>query len=123
SSYGACSARRCLPTAWRRLASRAEVGAPVHEVLAHHGRTAPRARQPGPSVDIERTVEVSGGAVDVDVEGVERRPSLLERVGHHVTRMVQDLDHRRQGGGPGSATAVDAGAPERLVGVDVADAG
>src|SRR5699024_1273330 len=76
-----------------------------------------------PSVDIERTVEVSGGAVDVDVEGVERRPSLLERVGHHVTRMVQDLDHRRQGGGPGSATAVDAGAPERLVGVDVAGAG
>ena len=73
-------------------------------------------------VGVQRPVEVAGLAVDVDVERVEGRAALRQRVGHHVARVPDELAHLGGGEPVARTLAVDAGAPQRLVGVDVADA-
>ena len=73
------------------LAPRAPVRRPVHERLAHHGRAAARARQPGPPVGVQRVREVSGCPVDVDVLRVEARAALGERLGEHLAHGGEEL--------------------------------
>ena len=51
------------------------------------------AGTPGLAVGGERAVEVARGAVDVDVERVEARAALAERLAHHLGRVVEHL-HR-----------------------------
>src|SRR2546421_12451712 len=72
-----------------RLAARARVGRPVHERLAPDRAAAPGAGQALLAVDGERTVEVAGLAVDVDVERVERGAAGPQRVVHHLGRRGQ----------------------------------
>ena len=87
------------------------------------GSAAPVARLALAAVGVQRAVEVAGLAVDVDVERVERRPALAERLGHDVAGLVEHLADLLRGQPVPRPVAVQPGPPERLVGVDVADAG
>src|SRR5689334_19092623 len=55
----------------------------VHELLPPHDRTTPAARLTLAAVGVQRSLEVARFAVDVDVQRVERRPALAQRLGHH----------------------------------------
>ena len=74
------------------------------------------------AVDGEEAGEVAALPVDVDVERVEGRAALGQRLPQHVADAVEQVGDLAAGelvGGPG---AVQPRAPQRLVGVDVADA-
>src|SRR5688500_606020 len=64
-------------------ATRAEVGRPVHEGDPPDRRAAAPARLALLAVGIQRAVEVARLPVDVDVEGVEGRATLGQRLPHH----------------------------------------
>src|SRR5699024_8436541 len=66
------------------LADGAEERRAVRERLAAQGRAAPRARFALPPVGVETSGEVTGLAVDVDVERVEARAAHHEGLGHDV---------------------------------------
>ena len=106
-----------------RLAARAVERRAVHELLPADHRPAAPARQALAAVRVQRAVEVARLAVDIDVQRVERRAALRQRVAHHLggtvehKRAVADAVSDRRDPG-----AVDLRAPQRLVGVDVADA-
>src|SRR4029077_11883359 len=104
------------------LAAGARERRAVHEVLAPDGRAAPRAGAPGLAAGGQRAVEVARGAVDVDVERVEARAALAERLAHHRGCVVEQLADARLGERARDPLAVQLRAPQRLVGVDVADA-
>ncbi len=127
------SVSRKLPPVWRGLRGGRGLARfwltpwaverrPVHELLPSHHRAAAPARLALASVGVQRSLEVPGFAVDIDIERVERRAALAQRVGHHLRRRIQQLaeplaaQRRRQ---PGS---VDLDAPQCLVGIDVPDA-
>src|SRR6188472_3154765 len=110
------------PSAAQLLAMRTVVTRPVHERDTHDRVPAPRARLAGASVGIERVREVARLTVHVDVLRIETRPALGQRLledGAHVRE--QPID-RSRGEGAGGCLGMDAGEPESLVGVDVADA-
>src|SRR3954471_16150784 len=69
---------------WARLAFRAVERRAVHELLPPHHRTAAPARLAFAAVGVQRPLEVAGLAVDVDIQRIERRAALAERVGHHL---------------------------------------
>src|SRR4051812_3283744 len=107
----------------RRLADGAEERRPVHEADPPDRRTAAGAGLVLAAVDLQGPVEVAALAVDVDVEGVEGGAALSEGGGHHGPGRREhplDVGDPQPDAGP---VAVQAGVPERLVGVDVADAG
>src|SRR5690625_1362391 len=84
--------------------------------------SAPGARLTVAPVDVQRPGEVPAAAVDVHVQLVETGASGLQGPLHHGGGLAQDgvcpaLAERR----PGRVEA-GAGGPQRLVGVDVADA-
>ena len=87
------------------------------------GVAAAGARLALPAVRGQRAVEVAAAAVDVDVEGIERRPALAEGAAHHLGRGPDQLDCPGSGQGRGRLGVVHPDLPQRLVGVDVADAG
>ena len=87
-----------------------------------HRGAAARARTAGLPVDRERPVEVPGGAVHVDVQRVEAGPARRERLGHDLGGGVEHPGHLAASQGVGGAGVVQPRPPERLVGVDVADA-
>ncbi len=101
---------------------RAEVRPAVHEALAHDRAAAARARQPGLAVGVERLREVAGGAVDVHVLRVEARAALGEGLAEHEPHLGEQGRRARAAQRAGRLVVVHAGRPERLVGVDVADA-
>src|SRR5690606_27224413 len=103
------------------LAARAAVGGAVHERLAADRRPAPLARLVLAPVGLEPALEVAALAVHVDVEAVEGGAALGQRLGEHrahVSEQLGDLGRAQPRGGP---RPVQPGAPQRLVGVDVAD--
>src|SRR5947209_10224560 len=63
-----------------RLAFRAVERRPVHELLPAHHRAAAPAVLSFAAIGVQRPVEVAGLAVDVDVERIERRPAVGQRV-------------------------------------------
>ena len=71
------------------LAAGARERRAVHEVLAPDRRAAPVARPTLLAVGVQRPVEVARGAVDVDVQRVEARAALAERLAHHVAGVVE----------------------------------
>ena len=73
-------------------------------------------------VDVERPVEVAALAVDVDVERVEGGPALRRAPRPSPRDRGQQRGRPRPGQGLGRPGAVQPGPPQRLVGVDVADA-
>src|SRR5690606_1002208 len=105
------------------LAPRAEVRSAVHEHLAHDRGAAARARLAVSAVGVERVREIAGGAVDVDVLGVEARAALGERLHEHGAHLRQEAAGAWPAQRAGGLVVVDAGRPKGLVGVDVADAG
>src|SRR6476659_119067 len=64
---------------------------PVHELLPPHHRAAAPARLAFASVGVQRSLEIPGFAVDIDIERVERRTAVAQRVGHHLRRRIQQL--------------------------------
>src|SRR6478752_3932815 len=110
------------PDPWARLAFRAVERRPVHELLPPHHRAAPWARLALTAVGIQGPVEVAGLAVDIDVQRVERRAALAQRITHHVGGGVEQLAQLRAGQRRRESRAIDLGPPQRFVGVDVADA-
>src|SRR5262245_38802407 len=80
---------------WARLAFRAVERRPVHELLPPHHRAAAPARLTLAAVGVKRPVEVAGLAVHVDVQRVERRAALPQRVGHHLGGGVEHLTQLR----------------------------
>ena len=109
-------------TARPRLALRAAVARPVHERLPPDRRPAPRAGPVGLAVDGEEAREVAALPVDVDVEGVEGGAALRQRLPQHVADAVEQVGDLGAGELVGGAGAVQPRPPQRLVGVDVADA-
>ena len=76
------------------------------------------------AVGVQRAVEVARLAVDVDVERVERRAALAQRRASSRRGRARAARATWAPGQPvARPVAVDPGPPERLVGVDVADAG
>ena len=73
------------------------------------------------AVDVQRAVEVAGLTVDVDVQRVERCTALAERLAHHLGGGIEHVPQLPTGEFLGDACTVDAGPPQRLVGVDIAD--
>ena len=86
------------------------------------GARAAVARLVLAAVGVQRAVEVAGLAVDVDVERVERGAALPQRRDHHGPGVVEQLGDLGTGQPVAGPLAVQPGAPQRLVGVDVADA-
>ena len=117
-SAGRQATDRRLGRGWQTRAGERRA---VHEVLAAHQGAAAVARGARPAVGVERAVEVAARTVDVDVEGVEARASLAQRLRHDVARVVEDPREGRLGQGRAEPLAVHLRAPQRLVGVDVAD--
>ncbi len=74
------------------------------------------------SVGVEVPREVAALAVHVDVEAVEAGAADGERRGHHVPGAGQQERGLRAGQRRGRPVVVQLGAPQRLVGVDIADA-
>ncbi|MCY1222838.1 hypothetical protein D9M72_349430 [compost metagenome] len=75
------------------------------------------------AVRVKRPVKVPGGAVYIDVEGVEACPAGGKGVQHHLTGGVENpqrIGAAERFGGPG---VMEARPPQRLVRVDVADPG
>jgi hypothetical protein len=64
--------------------------------------------------------EVPALPVDVDVQGVEGGPALLEALPEHVADALQQVGDLGPGELVGRPGTVQPGAPQRLVGVDVA---
>ena len=79
--------------------------------------------QPLLPVGRQAPVEVAALAVHVDVQGVEAGAALGERLGHDVAHRAEQAGHLRRGQPAARPTTVDPAAPQRLVGVDVPDAG
>ena len=106
-----------------RLAVRAGVGRAVHERVAADQGTAARARLPRAAVDVQRPVEVAALPVDVDVQAVEGLVPPASSASANTSRTASispaDLGRAQPVSGPGE---VQLGPPQRLVGVDVADA-
>ena len=112
------------PAARRTLAVRAEERRTVHEGVAADRGAAPRAGPVLLAVGVQRTVEVAGLAVDVDVQRVERGPADGQRLASSPRwRRSARVRADRPGHGGGRPRVVHLGPPERLVGVDVADPG
>ena len=95
-----------MARAGARLAARARVRRPVHERLAPDRRAAPAARLALPPVDGQRPVEVAALAVHVDVQRVEARAALAQRLPHHVGHVAQQRARPRAGTGRARALAV-----------------
>src|SRR5687767_6130250 len=126
SPYGSFidgSLRSPFAMAWARLTLRTCERRAVHERVTPDRGAAATTGLPLLPVHRERALEVAALAVDVDVERVERRAALGQRLDHHradVPEQVVDLAGSQV---PGVARVVQRGAPEGLVGVDVADTG
>ena len=105
------------------LAARAEERRAVHERDPPDRGAAAVAGQPLAAVGVQRPVEVAGLAVDVDVERVERRPAVDrgQPSSPRATGRAPTLTCGRVSPGARPVT-VHLRAPQRLVGVDVADA-
>ena len=104
------------------LAVRATVGGAVHEHVTADRRAAPAARLALAAVGLQRPVEVAALAVHVDVQRVEGRAAGLERLRQHVTDRLEQPGHLAALERLGRPGPVQPGVPQRLVGVDVADA-
>src|SRR5690606_6630435 len=104
------------------LTPRAVVAGAVHERSASDRPAAPRAGLPCAPVGVQRVREGTGLPVHVHVLCVEAGAALgqglLENEPHLRHQAPQSLRRQRYALGLG----MDAGRPERLVGVDVADA-
>lgn len=83
---------------------------------------AAAAGQPLTAVGVQGAVEVAGLAVDVDVQAVEAGATGDQGRVHHVPDVPQQLKRAGAGEAGRRALVVDAGPPQRLVRVDVADA-
>ena len=87
-----------------RLADRASVRGTVHELLTLHdaddpgSRTAP-AFLPLPAVGVEGPLEVTGRAIDVDVQGIETGAAGGQGIVHHVAGGGEERVRRRPAGG------------------------
>ena len=79
--------------------------------------------QPLLPVGRQAPVEVAALAVHVHVQGVEAGAALGERLGHDVAHRAEQAGHLRRGQPAARPSTVDPAAPQRLVGVDVPDAG
>ena len=105
-----------------RLAGLADVGPAPGDDHLHDRRPARPARLALAPVDEELVLEGSAHAVDV-AEVVDRRPARvdagLQRRDRRLAQALVLLGREL----PGGAQRVDAGAEQRLVGVDVPDAG
>src|SRR5665811_742295 len=104
------------------LASRTEVRRAVHECLAPDEGAATPAGTAFAAVGVERPLEEATGTVDVDVERVEARATLPQRLEHDVAGMLDQPPEGRLRERRGLALAMSLGAPQRLVRIDVADA-
>ena len=115
-------AARCGDPARRRLAAAAEVGAALADDDALDLAPAARARLAGAAVDgealLRRAVAAVGRAVVAD-GGSLRLDALAQ---HLADRLVQPFQPRAAHA-PGGRAGMDAGAPERLVDVDVPEPG
>src|SRR5579864_4937369 len=103
------------------LAPRAAVGGAVHERVAPDRGAARAAFLALSPVDRERPLEVAALAVDVDVQAVERGPADGQGFGEDLAHRLEepgDLGAVQRFRRPGP---VQAGPPQRLIGVDVAD--
>ena len=58
------------------------IGRPIHEGFAPDRFAATRARLTFSSVNRQRAVEVTAGAIDIDIEGIEGGAAVAERVPH-----------------------------------------
>lgn len=74
-------------------------------------------------VCIEGAIEVSALAVHVHVQGIEARTALRERIGHDLAHVAQKLRELGATDSPRRSASMKSGAPERLIGIDVADPG
>ena len=63
------------------------------------------------TVDVQRTVKISGFAVDVDIQRVERGATRTERFAHDLGCRVEQLPQLSAGDFFGDARTVDAGPP------------
>src|SRR5581483_1120211 len=95
---------------------------PVDRMRADQSRAAPRARSPGPPICLER-----GGKRPALASGVtvvpKARPARRDGRGQHTDNLVAQPRGVRGRELPRLARGIDPRAPERLVRVDVADAG
>ena len=136
AALGAVQAQRLAvtdPATTRRIRARPRAGrgwqrgqrerAAVHERLAADRRAAARAGAVGLPVRGQRPVEVARRPVHVDVQGVERRPALRQRLVHDLGGGGQHGPALRPGELLRRPGAVQPRPPQRLVRVDVADAG
>ena len=90
--------------------------------LAEHGGPAAAALQSLAPIGPELAGEESGGALDVDVEGVEARATGLKGFRHDLRRGLKDPGHDPGSQcGPGTQSMRPL-FPQALVGVDVTDA-
>ncbi len=104
------------------LAARAEVGGALGDDFAADGGAAMRAGFAFAIVHGEADAEVAGSAFGGD-EVAQRRAALFDGLGQYFTHGFGDERIAGEADAPGGAARMDAGAPERFVGVDVADAG
>src|SRR5690606_15898237 len=105
----------------RPLTPGAVVAGPVHPGPAADRGAAAAAGQSFAAVGVQGAVEVAGFPVDVDVQAVEAGAAHRESGVHDVPDVSEEDEGARPGEGRGGAFVVDAGPPQRLVRVDVAD--
>ena len=109
-----------LAVARAGLAGGAPVGRAVHERIPAHRGATPLTRLALLRVRLQRAIEVAARAVDVDIERIERRAALLERLVHDLRDVAQQRLDLAGLEVLCVTRIVQRRAPQRLIGIDVA---
>ena len=95
---------------------------PVHKGLATHNRPAPITRRSLPAIGVEGVSEVARLTVHIHILAIDTRSALDERLRQHRSNLCQQLTHRSGTKSLRGSEVVQLESPERLIGVNVADA-
>ena len=103
-----------LPTRrrWRALTAWASVRRAIHEGFPPNRGTAAVTGLPLAPVGGKAPLEVAALTVDVDVEGIERRTPLGQRLGHHVAGMIKEFAHTGRGHAIGGRSPMATRSPQ-----------